>query len=141
MNLIKDVQTEINALDQTAGSLRKFSLLFVSLGSVIFLLALRKDNIDLQIISAAFVLFFLLGVIWPSLVKKIHIGWMAFAFLLGWIVSRTIMICLFYVILTPFGFIARLFGKKFIETGFHTDKSTYWIAKAAKQNVDYRKIF
>ena len=43
---------------------------------------------------------------------------MGIAFAIGWIVSRAILILLFYFVVTPIGIIARFFGKKFIDISF-----------------------
>ena len=141
MSLIKDIRSELKALDQSSRNLRKFSLLFFCICSVFFVLELRKPNANPQLLSGILAACFLLGVAWPLAVKKVHLVWMTFAFILGWVVSRFIMIVMFYLVISPFGFIARLFGKKFIDLGFHGQQDTYWIPKTQKQNIDYRKIF
>ncbi len=57
------------------------------------------------------------GVLWglalliPNGLKWIYQGWMSFALVIGWINTRLILAIVFYLIITPFGVVMRLFGK------------------------------
>jgi hypothetical protein len=78
------------------------------------------------IISA---LFIFLGLVLPVLLKPIQKVWMALSIILGWLMTRIILIILFYLIVTPIGLLARLFGKDFLNRKYDRDAPTYLIPK------------
>ena len=103
---------------------------------------LKKEIISLLIIIAGFFIisFFiknylpviivsalcLPGFFYFTWAKIIHLGWMALANGLGWINSRILLFIIFYFILTPIAFFARLAGKSgFIKT--NKNNSTLFI--------------
>lgn len=86
----------------------------------------QKSYIYFFVIAGIFLLF---GLILPKLLKPIHKAWMALAVVLGWIMTRVILSILFFLIVTPVGLLAKLFGKKFLETKFEKNISSYWITK------------
>ena len=48
----------------------------------------------------------------PAITQWIHLGWMFISNVLGWIMRHIILFILFFVFLTPFAFLLRLFGKR-----------------------------
>ena len=74
-------------------------------------------------------LFLSLGVILPTLLKPLHKLWMTLAVLLGWLMTRIILIILFYLVVTPIGLLARLSGKDFLNRTFNKDAHSYWIPR------------
>lgn len=78
------------------------------------------------ILSAAFLL---LGLVVPIALKVIHKVWMTLAMLLGLLMTRVILSLLFYLVVTPIGLLARLFGKDFLNLKKNAD--SYWIPKNA----------
>lgn len=42
--------------------------------------------------------------------RGIYIGWMTFAHVMGWIMTRLILGLFYYVVMTPVGFLMRTFG-------------------------------
>ena len=68
-----------------------------------------------------------------ELLKPIYKAWMSLAKLLCSFIRNVILIILFYLVVTPIGLVARLFGKNFLELKFGEDKDSYWIpSKTAK---------
>lgn len=51
------------------------------------------------------------ALIYPKSLFWIHKGWMALGHILGWINTRIILGIVFYLIVTPIGFIRHLLGK------------------------------
>lgn len=71
--------------------------------------------------------FFIMGLASPVLLKSVYAIWTRFAFILGWINTRIILIILFYLIFTPIGLLMRLFRVDLLEK---TSKgATYWKKK------------
>ena len=73
--------------------------------------------------------FFVSGLLWPIVLKPIHKAWMTLAHILGWIMTRVILSVLFFILFTPIGWIAGLFGKRFLEVKFDPKIRSYWILK------------
>ncbi len=141
MSLINDVFSELKHLDRGPRALRKFSALFFILTLVGSYLSYRH-NIQILLITFNTVgLYSGLGLLFPNIVKPFHTGWMFLSLVLGWIISRVIVVIVFFLVVTPIGIIARVFGKQFIDAKFRSDQKSYWIPKEKKSIVDYRKIF
>jgi hypothetical protein len=71
------------------------------------------------------------GLLSPAILKPLQKVWMAAAITIGWFMSRVIIVVIFYLVLTPIAFIARLSGKRFLELKWDKSQPTYW---------NYRKV-
>ncbi len=123
---------EIKQIKESKKDLRKFGLtvgpVLLAIGA--FLVIKRVDS-GLFWGSAGLVLI-LLAFAAPVALKPLNKVWMALAILLGWIMTRLILIVLFYVAITPTGLIARLLGKDLLERKFHKSGETYWQKREKK---------
>ena len=143
MSWISDVREEIYNLDLSKKSVRKFGLL---VGVVLILIAAwmflkhRFENTRL-LLSAIGILLILLGVLIPSLLKGVYRFWMGIAFAIGWIVSRILLIILFYIIITPTGLLLRLFGKDLLDIKSKNKRESYWISKIIEKKPNYEKMY
>ena len=79
----------------------------------------------------------LTGLLIPIVLYPIQKLWMTIAVLLGFVMTRVILSFLFYIIVTPIGLIARLFGKDFLDVKIDKSKASYWNYRGKK---DYQKI-
>jgi len=79
----------------------------------------------------------------PFILRPIYVGWMKFAFVLGWINTRLILGIFFYLILTPVGLIMRLFGRDPLHRKFDRDATTYWAKRppAEFKQERYQQLF
>jgi hypothetical protein len=75
--------------------------------------------------------FMVLGLAVPVVLRPVQRAWMAFAIVLGWVMTRVILVVLFYVGITPIALIARLVGKRFLDLGFEPARASYWITRPA----------
>ncbi len=84
-----------------------------------------------------------LGAVWPAGLKFIYLGWMALALALGFVVSNVILGLFFFLVITPIGLVARMFGKDFLRLKLDRNAPTYWMArpKRAKTPADYEQQF
>ncbi|MBU6343199.1 MAG: hypothetical protein KGS48_17015 [Bacteroidetes bacterium] len=69
------------------------------------------------------------GVLWPRGAAWIHRGWMLLAEGLGWFNSRVLLSVLFYVVLTPFALLSRLFGSSGIVLKRKPAGETYYAVR------------
>jgi hypothetical protein len=66
---------------------------------------------------------------------------MGMAFAMGWVMSRVLLIVLFYLVVVPTGVIARLAHKHFMAIDFRTKKDTYWLPKTDSHQENYEKMY
>lgn len=144
MSLIKDVLNELKQLDVSEKTIKKFGF---TVGSVfVFISAFLFWINDWQIARIFFLLsgsLLILGSVIRAKseeMKIVYQVWMGIAFFLGWIMSRVILLILFYFILAPIGVLAKLFGKRFLDLEFKSNKDSYWITKE-KKSTDFEKMF
>jgi CBS domain containing-hemolysin-like protein len=141
MSWIKDVKEELSALEITKKILRKFGLLvggiFVLLGFWMYYQSQSVMGLLFLIVGA---LLFLFGLLVPKSLSSVYKVWMGLAFAMGWIVSRILLTILFYVGVTTVGFVARIFGKRFLDIKFEDGKESYWV-KRGESKVDYSKMY
>ena len=85
----------------------------------------------------------LLGTAAPRALKWVYVVWMSLAFVLGSIVSQVILTLLFFCVITPIGFVARLTGNDFLRLKPDPNARSYWSARTARarQPADYEKQF
>lgn len=78
-----------------------------------------------------------------SLLKPFHKLWIGFSLVLGFVMSRIILMILFFLVVTPIGLLAKVVGKKFMPLGFDKNAETYWDKreKKAKEKIDYERQF
>jgi len=120
---------EIKSINSSTKELRKFGLtvgIALALIGGLFLWRQRPYYYYFFILSAAFVFF---GIAVPILLWPVQKVWMSLAVLLGWFMTRVILIVLFYLVVTPIGLLARLFDKDFLNLKFDNNADSYWISK------------
>lgn len=71
-------------------------------------------------------LFGLISLMAPQLLTSLTKYWMAFADLLHKIVSPVILGILFFLVVTPIGYLMRLSGKDPLRLKLEPDAQTYW---------------
>lgn len=105
---------------------RSFGLVMCAFFTIIALLPLRHgDTIRLwaMIVAACFLLPALL---FPSVLHPLNKAWMHFGELLSKIVSPIALGLVFYIAITPFALVMRLFGKRPLELKPNKDLPSYW---------------
>ena len=118
----------INNIEVKQGSERSFGFVFAIIFVAISFYLITKDkNIYLLTISIS-ILFFLLAVFKPFLLKKPNILWFHFGKFLNSIISPIVMVVIFLVVVTPIGLIMRILKKDILNKKFDKSKKNYWHA-------------
>jgi len=143
MSWISDVKVELKELDTSPKSLRKFGLLIGSifLALAIFLLWRGHSPVFTYVFGVIGAILFLMGAFCPKGLKPVHKVWMGMALAMGWVVSRVLLVLLFYIIMTTVGIIARLFRKEFLDVKFRDGRESYWLKRAVDKKVNYEKMY
>lgn len=153
MNII----SEIKNIKSSPKELREFGLTLGILSAVLgaLLLALKlflqgSGALKLFHWQIAFQWFFMMAILFilpailaPSILKPFQKAWMSLSVILGWVMSHLLLAVIFYFVMTPIGFLARLVGKDFLNSGKDSLKSSYWISREedAGTKTDYEKQF
>ena len=127
----------INNSKVKQGSERSFGFVFAIIFVAISFYLITKDkNIYLLTISIS-ILFFLLAVFKPLLLKKPNILWFHFGKFLNSIISPLVMAIIFFIIVTPTGLIMRMLKKDILNKKFDKSKKNYW--QASKTHLSSMK--
>jgi hypothetical protein len=89
------------------------------------------------------VVLMVFGVVLPRALKYVYVAWMAFAVVLGFVMAHVILTLFFFLVITPIGLLARLFGKDFLGLKRGGQKTTFWIRREqkAKAALEYERQF
>jgi hypothetical protein len=128
--------------DESRSTLRRFGLTigiaFFVLGSV---LDFRHRAAGRPFQSLAILLLLLAGFA-PTLLRFVYRPWMRLAHFLGAISSAILLTLLFFFVVTPVGWMQRLFGKRALDLRFHGSETSYWQRRTTSSgSADYDKQF
>lgn len=131
MSLIKDTKYELEQIDFSEKSLKKFG---ITIGSILLIIGLYltwKINFTtfISIISVIGFLLIAFGIFAPKSLSNIYKYWMMFALILGWFVSRIILAILFYLVIAPIGIVTKILGKDFLRIFNKSKIYSFWIKK------------
>ena len=143
MSWISDVQEEVKRLDTSEKRLRQFG---ITVGAVFLALTLwmflKQYPILFQyLLGIIGILLMVIGISCSSVLRRIYKVWMGIAFAMGWIVSRILLVIIFYLVLTPIGLTARLFGKDFLDIRVKKVQDSHWIKRDREKAVNYEKMY
>jgi hypothetical protein len=116
-------------LDLSRKSLNKFGITMGVAFLVISCLILIRHRHSIMPTSIISALFFIFGLVLPGALKYVYIAWMKFAFMLGWVNTRLLLLAIFYLLFTPLGLIMRLFGADLLDKKINRKKQTFWLNK------------
>ena len=143
MNWIRDLKNEIRTIELSRKNLKRFTYticgfsIIISVGGFLKFLSLYIGGMMILFALSLAASFFF----FPCLLQRIYIYWMSFSMMIGWFISRFLLIIMYYMIITPVGVIARIAGKKFLDTGFRSDRASYWIRRDKPSPRNYKKMY
>ena len=108
---------------------RSFGLLFFVIFLIVSLWPLTHEGsirIWSVIVSAVFLI---LGLINSRLLTPLNVLWFKLGMILGAIISPIVMGIVFFLVVTPTGFILRIMGKDLLNKKYNKKKETYWIKR------------
>ena len=138
-----NLQEDIKQLKTGDRDLRKFGLMvggvFAGLGGLF--LWRHKGHYPYFLWPGIGLVVF--GVMLPQVLKWVYIAWMSVAFVLGFVMAHVILTLLFFLVITPIGWIARLFGKDFLSLQLDRTAASYWIPRERKRRspAEYERQF
>lgn len=118
---------EIRNISSSRKDLRNFGLVVGGVLAAIGVALLIKGRPSYDEFIVIGTLLAVSGLLVPVVLKPLYLPWMALSVVLGWIMTRVILILLYSVVMVPIALVSRAFGKKFINRG-KPDPSvaSYW---------------
>ena len=132
---------EINEIPSTRRDLRQFGVtMTVAFGLLSGFLAWKAHASAVYFLGAG-VFFLALGLLFPAALKPVQKIWMTLALLMGWVMSRVILVALFFLAITPIALALRLSGKDLLDIRPGLRKGSYWHPHKLRQKEDYENQF
>ena len=75
------------------------------------------------------------GLLMPAVVRPIFVGWMVLVFPVGWVVTRTLLLVLFALVITPIAIAFRITGRDPLTLRRQQDRDSYWTPKPPASDV------
>lgn len=117
------------AHDVKLGSERAFGFVFAGFFALLSGLAWWNGSAMLVYWLAASSAFLMLALAAPGLLAPLNRLWFKFGLLLNAVVSPVIMGLLFFLTITPIGWMMRLFGARPLNLKFDRAADSYWIRR------------
>lgn len=120
------INDEYQKLDRSPAALRRFGF---TIGTVLLLLGvlfLWRPRAAGWPLSTSGGLILLVALAWPAALKTLHRAWMTVALALGWVMTSVILTVVFFLVVTPLGFLQRVFARPALELSFKKDAPSYW---------------
>jgi len=69
------------------------------------------------------------GILAPSRVRPIYVGWMAIAWPIGYVVTHVLFGIVYFGLFTPIAILLRLIGRDALQRKFDKEEESYWIKR------------
>ncbi len=123
------LREEIQSLD---AGIRQFRSFGITLGSALLILAgifYWREISGSAVIAGIGILLFFAGLIAPRTLRPLYKPWMILALVLGFIMTRILLVGIYVLLFIPIGLLMRLFGKDPLQRKLDPNAKTYWIPK------------
>ncbi len=127
----------------TRKEVRKFGYLFAVVFSIIAAYTLYRGSSHWPWFLGAAILFLIAGIAAYPALRPVYVGWMKFAFVLGWINTRILLGLMFFLVFTPIGLVLRLMGKDLLDRKIDRSAKSYWVKRERKdfEPERYKRLF
>ena len=134
---------EIKKIESSPKKLREFGLLVGGVLCALGILLWWRGRYTYPYFLFSGILLVIAGAVVPRSLKSLQKAWMTLAILLGWVMTRVLLSVLFYLTLSPIGFVLRLTGKDLLDEKLEPKKQSYWKIRPQVPRVpsDYEKQF
>tara|TARA_B100000700_G_scaffold172522_1_gene190598 strand:- start:974 stop:1369 length:396 start_codon:yes stop_codon:yes gene_type:complete len=106
---------------------RSFGIVFFVVFLIISVWPLLNENpLRIWAISVS-IIFLILGLMNSKILTPLNLVWYKFGILLGILISPIVMGIVFFLVVTPTGFIMKILGKDLLNTNFNKEIKSYWI--------------
>jgi len=119
---------EIKLLQQRTNNkeLRKFGITFAILFGLITVFLYSNNASSMTTTGIVAAVFLILGLKLPRSLKYIYLGWMSFAVVMGFFMTKVILTLLFIIAFVPSGIITRLIRNDHLDQKIDKNAASYW---------------
>ena len=114
---------------------RNFGLVFFFVFLIVGLWPLLNEESPRFWSIVIAVIFLILGLLNSKLLTSLNKLWFKFGLFLGSIVSPIVMGIVFFLVITPTGFIMKIMNKDLLNKKYDNKKKSYWINRAKTKNT------
>jgi hypothetical protein len=134
---------EIKKIPMDRKALRNFGLLMACVLLLVGGWLWWKSAASGPWVLGAAALLALIGLAVPAALKPFYKGWMILAVIMGWVMTRVVLTLVYYFVLTPIGFLGRIFGEQFLHLKKSGETPSYWIRRTGppREKSDYERQF
>ncbi len=117
--------------------LRWFSLGCCGAGALLGYMVLHATNSVTwgYVLAGLGVTVFVIGLVRPALVRPAYYALLAITFPIGWLISNSVLILIFYGFMTPLGLVFRLLGRDALMLK-KPQVSSYWREHGQRKDVE-----
>lgn len=115
--------------------LRKFALTIAAVLGLISGVLFWKESTLTSYFFYPAALLLVSGLVLPMALKPLYIGWMSFAVVMGFFMTRVILSLLFIIVFAPAGLVIRLLGKDPMQQKIEKQRASYWIPRPQRKFV------
>lgn len=139
MKIINEILSDLRAMDRSPAVMRTFgwvtALILFTVGGIAAV-AHRNDPVMLttgiKIVLALGLVLLVLAFAAPKLLKPINTVMMIVAMIIGWCVTRVVLIVMFYGVFFPVGLCLKLSGRDSMRRRLDAAAQSYWIPRDDK---------
>jgi hypothetical protein len=138
------IREELRQLDQSPRALRSFGRLVGGVLLVFAALGGWRAQSWWPWVAGPGLTLFLLGVLAPRSLRWPHRAWMTLALIMGTVMGTVLLTLVFFLGVTPLGWLARVSGRDFLRRQRTEREPTYWLARdrsAKPGRADYERQF
>jgi hypothetical protein len=111
--------------DATLGELRTFGCVWAPLTFVLLAWA-RGGETGWELAVAAVAAFMAIAWVKPRWLKPVYLAWRGLAFPLAWLTAHMVLAAVFFLLITPIGWILRAVGYDPLARQFDREAQSYW---------------
>lgn len=137
MSIMAEIRSEIKNLDPKLRDLRNLGLVFGAMAWLVTGWALYTNGRSWPYFLVLGLGFGLWGLLHPTSLRPLYMAWLSLAILLGYFVSRLLLILVFHLMVTPIGLVFRLMGKDLLDRRLK-DRDSYWHVRPSGTQEAYQ---
>jgi uncharacterized membrane protein len=128
------VREEVRHLDTSRRALRNFGVVVGGVFVVIATVIAWRRGWSLEGLPLVFGvpggLLVVAGLVVPSGLRRIYLGWMTLAVVMGYVMTRLILSVVFFLLMVPIGLALRLAGKDLLRLRRKPAGESYWLPRS-----------
>ena len=108
---------------------RKFGLMFAALCAAVAGYTAFRGSALWPWFAGGGAFFLVTGLFLEPVLRPVHVAWMKFAHVLGWLNTRLLLGLFYYLVLTPVALVLRITRKDLLLRRLDRSAQSYWIRR------------